>query len=87
MLQLAGIPIPNELVHEIASRLRDIGDNSDLDAAEKLEHALAHDRRIVALSLDDREAILAALDDPPDELTEFRGVLLSEHVWRMREGL
>lgn len=42
---------------------------------------------IVALSIDDRERILQALDDPPDGLAELRGVLLREHEWRVREGL
>jgi len=47
----------------------------------------AYDRetRVLALTIDDREAILRALDDPPDELAEFRGVLLREHEWRLRE--
>jgi hypothetical protein len=31
--------------------------------------------------------ILNALDDPPDGLAELRGVLVSEHQWRQREGL
>ena len=34
-----------------------------------------------------REAILRAMDDPTDELTELRGVLLRELEWRVREGL
>jgi hypothetical protein len=43
---------------------------------------------IVALSIDDRERILRALDDPStDGLAELRGVLLREHEWRPRVGL
>jgi hypothetical protein len=42
---------------------------------------------VLALTIDDREAILRALDDPPDSLAELRGVLLREHEWRVREGL
>jgi hypothetical protein len=42
---------------------------------------------VLALTIDDREAILRALGDPPDSLGELRGVLLREHKWRVREGL
>jgi hypothetical protein len=42
----------------------------------------------LALTIVDRESILRALDEPlTDALAEFRGVLLSEHEWRVREGL
>jgi hypothetical protein len=44
--------------------------------------------RVVALTIDDRERILWALDDVrTDALAELRGVLLQEHEWRQREGL
>jgi len=42
---------------------------------------------VLALSIDDRERILRALDDPPDGLAELRAVVLREHEWRVREGL
>jgi hypothetical protein len=41
----------------------------------------------VALTIDDREFILAVLDDPPPGLEELRGVLLRELEWRRAEGL
>jgi hypothetical protein len=44
-------------------------------------------RRIVALDIPDREAILRMLEDCPEELLELRATLLHEHVWRQREGL
>ena len=44
--------------------------------------------RVLALTVVDRESMLRALDEPPtDALAELRGVLLSEHEWRVREGL
>jgi hypothetical protein len=49
--------------------------------------ALEGGQGIVGLSIQDREAILGALDDPLESLSEFRGVLLTEHEWRVREGL
>jgi hypothetical protein len=50
------------------------------------ERALERGTAIVALSIEDRERILWALDDV-EELAELRGVLLREHVWRKREGV
>jgi hypothetical protein len=53
-----------------------------------LEKALRLGITIVALSVDDRERILRALDAPPsDFLAELRGVLIVEHEWRVDEGL
>ena len=44
--------------------------------------------RVLALTVVDRESMLRALDEPPtDALAELRGMLLSEHEWRVREGL
>jgi len=43
---------------------------------------------VVALTIEDRERILGALDDVrTDALAELRGLLLQEHEWRGREGL
>ena len=53
-----------------------------------LEKSLAFETGVVALTIEDRERILWALDDVrTDALAELRGVLLSEHQWRGREGL
>jgi hypothetical protein len=57
------------------------------DTAEALGAALEAEEGIVGLSIEDREAILRTLDDPPEGLTKLRGVLLQEHEWRVREGL
>ena len=44
--------------------------------------------KVLALTVVDRESILRALDEPPtNALAELRGVVLSEHEWRVREGL
>jgi hypothetical protein len=48
---------------------------------------LADEVKLLALTIDERATILAALDDPPDELSGLRGVLMNEHQWRQREGL
>ena len=53
-----------------------------------LEKALALGTAVLALTIEDREGLLWALDDArTDASAEFRGVLLQEHEWRSQEGL
>lgn len=81
---LAGIPVRDQDVLELARLLRDGGFD---DTAETLEDAYDAECRVLALTIPDREAIVRTLADPPDGLAELRGVLLREHDWRVREGL
>jgi hypothetical protein len=83
-VQLAGIPVQDRDVLHLAERLRDVGFD---DTAQVLEHAWHAERRVVALTVPDREAILRVLDGAPDGYAELRGVLLREHVWRLENGL
>ncbi len=55
--------------------------------AGRLERALRDEVKLLGLEMNERAIILAALDDPPDGLSELRGVLMNEHQWRQREGL
>jgi hypothetical protein len=78
---LAGVPISAELVRELAEIVGE-------PTAGTREGALDASRATVALTVEDRERILRALDgDFSEGLGELRGVLLREHEWRMREGL
>jgi hypothetical protein len=43
--------------------------------------------KLLALTIDERAMILAALEDPPAGLAELRAVLINEHQWRQSEGL
>jgi hypothetical protein len=81
---LAGIPVPDRLVLELARRLRDAALR---DTAERLEGAYDREARIVALEVSDREALLRVLEDAPAGLDQLRGVLLQDAVWMRREGL
>ena len=82
---LAGVPVPDARVLELARRLAD----AELAAtADKLDTALAPGNPgALALDVADREAILRVLEDGPAEFGELRAVLLQEHVWRKRDGL
>ena len=81
---MAGLPVPERLVLELAQCLRTEGLN---DTAETLEDAYNSGHDVVALTISDREAILRALEYCPYGLSELRGVLLLEHEWRVAVGL
>ena len=77
-MYLAGLRIPDDDVRELAELV-------DEPTRSFLEKSLALETRVVALTIEDRERILWALDDArTDSLAELRGVLLSEHEWRPR---
>ena len=78
---LAGIPVRREHVAWIANEL----DNDP--TAARLREALERDVRILGVEITERESILAALDDPPEGLTEQRATLHQEHVGRKRHGM
>jgi hypothetical protein len=83
-MQLAGTPVADRDVLELARLAREVGFNY---LAEKLEMAYDRETRVLALTIDEREMIIRTLDDPPESLAELRGVLVREHDWRVREGL
>jgi len=83
-MMLAGIPVRDADVLELARLLREAGFDA---TAEWLEAAYDREAKIVALTIAEREQIIRALDDPPDGLAELRGVLLAEHEGRVRQGL
>jgi hypothetical protein len=79
-MHLAGLRIPDDDVRELAKLV-------DEPTRSFLEKSLGMESKVVALTIDDRERILWALDDArTDALAELRGVLLQEHEWR-DEGL
>ena len=82
-MMLAGIPVADKDVLELAQLLRDAAFDG---VAEKLENAYDVETKVLALTIADREAILRTLEDPPKGLAELRGVLLAEHEGRVREG-
>ena len=80
-MYLAGLRIPDEDVRELIKLV-------DEPTRSFLEKSLALDSEVVALTIEDRERVLWALDDVRSEaLAELRAMLLQEHEWRVREGL
>jgi len=83
-MYVAGVRISDQDVLDLARLLYDAGFD---DTDEALVVALEGEQGVVGLTIQDREAILRTLDDPPIGLAELRGVLVREHEWRVREGL
>jgi hypothetical protein len=83
-MMLAGLPVPADAIQELASIVRAAGAD---ELADRLEQAVADDVKLLALTLDERAVMLAALEDSPQELAELRAVLLADHQWRRTEGI
>jgi hypothetical protein len=78
---LAGIPTRNELVRSVAKLVPDPA------LAEKLERAVDRDVSVLALTLDERRAILASLgEEAPAELGDLRAELERQLAWRRAAG-
>lgn len=83
MIEVAGIQVPRHAMIEVAHRLVLAGET---EATTRVLDALAHHDRVTP-DINDREAILRALEDCPDALAQLRAVLLTEHVGHQRDGL
>ncbi len=77
---VAGIPLRDETVLELARLVNDPG------LAHKLEDAYRREVKVLALTIPERERILVALENAPVDLAELRGVLLPELEWLRQEG-
>ena len=80
-MELAGIVVNRFAVLDLAERLSQAGHKDT--AAELLIADAAGDVR-VALSIEDREAIIDVLGDRPDALAKLYEVLVVEHISRAR---
>ena len=67
-MMLAGLPVPTEAVQELAYLVRVAGAD---ELADRLKVALEGNVKLLALSFDGRALMLAALEDPPDELAGY----------------
>jgi hypothetical protein len=80
-MMLAGMRVPDQDVRELARLV-------DEPTRSILEKALALGTVVLALTIEDRERLLWALDDArTNALAELRAVLLLVHEGRVREGL
>ena len=75
---VAGTRISRQQTLELAAKL--VRDGSDRTARVLLD-AVTFRSDFVALSTEDREALLSVLDHPQDELVELRTTLFAELNW------
>ena len=75
---VAGTRISRQQTLELAAKL--VRDGSDRTARVLLD-AVTHRSDFVALSTEDREALLSVLDHPQDELVDLRTTLFAELNW------
>ena len=85
MLRLFGVPVNPDDVRALVATLVNDNEPRSLTAARTISRALEAEAALVALTAEERDAILAALEDPPAGLAELRAVLLRDHEHR-REG-
>jgi hypothetical protein len=83
-VELAGFAVADEDVLALVGMLSTAGYDR---TADRLKWAVRYGDELVGLRIADRLAILDVLEDAPEGLTELRGVLASEHRWRVRHGL
>jgi hypothetical protein len=84
-MKLAGFDVPSSDLLDLAVMLRRF---DYAHAADTIEGAVVAGLPDVALTIPDRTAILLVLDEPPaGPLANLRGLLLAEHVGRVRDGL
>ena len=85
MMVIAGVAISEDDVLELVRRLHDGGFH---DVALTLEEDADVEAHALNATIDDREAMLQVLDDPPtDALAQLRGVLRRDHAWFKSQGL
>jgi hypothetical protein len=78
---LEGVSLDDRAVHRLISIL-------DGQLRRKLQQALFFSAEIVALTFDERVAVLAALDRAPWEFEEIRELLLGGQSWSLaRAGI
>ena len=86
MITLADVPVRRALLPELADRLVHAGSD---DLASKLLAASSEHHEELALSIEERDELLAVLVDPPPPagVEGLRDVLFADYEWRRREGL
>jgi hypothetical protein len=82
MLTLNGVPVTAENARHIIASLFADGSPAAMSAAAMIQKGVDRDLYAIALEPEERDAILAVLEDPPDGLVELLGVLARDHCDR-----
>ena len=82
MLRLFDVPVAKEDARSLVATLLADDHPHSAEAAATIAHGLELGASLVALTPEERDAILAALEDPPEGLVELRGVLMRDFEQR-----
>ena len=67
--------------------LRQLSEVVPSKVARRLDTALFYRAAVLGLTVDERKAILAALEKPPAGLEDLREILLQDAAWRQCESI
>ena len=82
-MRLVGVDVSEPDCRTLIDLLFRVGRAADLELAQRRNLGLEEEIRVMGLSPAERDALLGVLDDPPDSLLEFRGVLARDRRDRM----
>ena len=77
---LNGVAVDDRLVRELAAIV-------DGSLRGRLESALLFRAKVVGLTVEERAAVLAALEQAPEDLQGLRDLLVADPSWRIRRSL
>jgi hypothetical protein len=77
---LGGVPVEDHVVRRLATIL-------GRPVRNRLDQALAFRAQFVALTREEKRAILNALETAPPDLEPIRELLLADENWRLRDRL
>jgi hypothetical protein len=83
MLRLYGVPVHDDDARRLVATLLADTTPEAFSAAHAIGRGLEEGSLLVALTPEQRDAILAVLEDPPDGLAELRGELAKDRRYRM----
>jgi hypothetical protein len=87
MLRLYGCPVAPEDARLLVATLIADGAPDAMSAAEMIAKGVDRELYAVAVTPEERDAMLSVLENPPESLAELREALARDFEWRQREGL
>ena len=84
VLYLSGRSVTAANAHHLIATLMADGSPAAMSAAAMIQEGVDRDLYAVGLEPEERDAILAVLENPPDGLEELQGALARDHHYRTR---
>ena len=78
-VHLFGVPVADDDCFTLVDLLTRVGRAEDHELAGRIVRGLESGTVMLALALQERDLLLAVLEDPPAGLEELRGVLARDH--------